>query len=63
MEAPSSPEVTRIVRSVSDKMTQDVSKSEKAVVCDRYGKQLIGVGFLRRITPLPTPDRPMPDRS
>ena len=31
------PEVTGIVRSVSDKMTQDVSKSGKAVVCDRYG--------------------------
>jgi hypothetical protein len=42
------PEVTRIVRSVSDKMTHDVSKLEKAVACDRYGKQLIGVGFLRR---------------
>ena len=42
------PEVTGIVRSVSDKMTQDVSKSGKAVVCDRYGKQLIGAGFLRR---------------
>jgi hypothetical protein len=42
------PEVTRIVRSVSDKMTQDVSKWGKAVICDRYGKQLIAVGFLRR---------------
>jgi hypothetical protein len=31
-------EVTRIVRSVSHKMTQDVSKSGKAVVCDRYSR-------------------------
>jgi hypothetical protein len=41
------PEVARVVRSISDKMTHDVSKLGKAIVCDRYGKQLIGVGFLR----------------
>jgi hypothetical protein len=41
------PEVTQVVRSVSDTMTRDVSKSGKAAVCDRYGKQLTSVGFLR----------------
>jgi hypothetical protein len=41
------PEVTRVVRSVADKITHDVSKSGKGATCDRYGKQLIGVGFLR----------------
>jgi hypothetical protein len=41
------PEVTQLVRSVSDTMTRDVSKSGKATVCDRYGKQLTSVGFLR----------------
>jgi hypothetical protein len=42
------PEVTRVVRSVSDKMSDDVSKTGKAVVCRRYGRMLTGVGFLRR---------------
>jgi hypothetical protein len=41
------PEVTSIVRSVSDRMTRDVSKSGRALVCDRYAKKLIAVGFLR----------------
>jgi hypothetical protein len=61
-------DVTRIVRSVSDRMTQDVSKSGKADICDRYGKQLIDVGFLRRKSKsmmnwLPPPDKPTPGRS
>jgi hypothetical protein len=41
------PEVTQVVRSVSDTMTSDVSKSGKTAVCDRYGRQLTSVGFLR----------------
>jgi hypothetical protein len=41
------PGVTRVVRSVADKMTRDVSKSGQGATCDRYVKHLIGVGFLR----------------
>jgi hypothetical protein len=41
------PEVTLLVRSVSDKMNHDVSKSGKAAVCKLYGKHLTAAGFLR----------------
>jgi hypothetical protein len=41
------PEVTRIVRSISDEMSQDLSQSGKAAFCDGYSKALIGAGFLR----------------
>ena len=41
------PEVTFLVRSVSDKMNHDVSKSGRAPVCKLYGKHLTSAGFLR----------------
>jgi hypothetical protein len=43
------PEVTGAVQSVTDKMTHDVSRLGRTVVCDQYGKQLISVGFLRQV--------------